>query len=145
MSVWGDGFPSFIRIAVGFIFLIPLKESVILLKKRVSKKRCRQRRRNHAAHIIQQEINETVGISSSHDRSLVVRRREDGLSETDCEIPFGHICYVFMCTGLHEVVTDTAEDVVVCTRKVVNDRLYHADAFGHGIWQPAFDGLCIVT
>lgn len=50
-----------------------------------------------------------------------------------------------MCAGLHKVVTDTAEDVVVCTRKVVDDRLYHADAFGHSIGQPALDGLCIVT
>lgn len=94
MSVCGGGFPPFIRIAVTFIFLIPFKESVVLffnLKKGEQKER-RQRRRNHVAHIIQQEIDETVGISSRHDRSLVVWRREDGLSETDREIPFGHIC-----------------------------------------------------
>lgn len=94
---------------------------------------------------MQQEIDEAVGKSSCHDRGLVVWRREDGLSETNCKIPFGHICYVFMCAGLHEVVTDTTEDVVVFIRKVVDDYLYHADAFGHGIRQPAFDGLCIVT
>lgn len=97
------------------------------------------------AHIIQQKINEAVGISGGHDRSLVVRWCKDGLSETDRKISFRHVRYIFMCTGLHEVITNTAEDVVVCGRKVVDDRLYHADAFCHGIGQPSFDGFFKVT
>jgi len=96
-------------------------------------------------HIIQQEIDKAVGVSSRHDRSLVVWRCEDRLSKTNRKVPFGHIRYVFVCASLHEVVADTADDVVVCTRQLVDDRLEHADAFGHGIGQPAFHGLCIVT